>query len=61
MSASHALRPDQGGKTVPEFVEIMANSDLLYPKKIDFAVPANHLLARALAAPPGVEGKAKQG
>lgn len=46
---------------MPEFVEIMANSDLLYPKKIDFAVPANHLLARALAAPPGVEGKAKQG
>ncbi|MES2137449.1 MAG: MBL fold metallo-hydrolase [Pseudomonadota bacterium] len=30
-----------GGKTVQEFVEIMAGLDLPYPKKIDVAVPAN--------------------
>ena len=30
-----------GGKTVEEFVEIMAGLDLPYPRKIDVAVPAN--------------------
>lgn len=30
-----------GGKTVEEFVQIMAGLDLPYPKKIDIAVPAN--------------------
>lgn len=30
-----------GGKTQEEFVEIMANLNLAYPKKIDVAVPAN--------------------
>mmetsp|Transcript_18918 Transcript_18918/g.51863 ORF Transcript_18918/g.51863 Transcript_18918/m.51863 type:complete len:293 (-) Transcript_18918:68-946(-) len=30
-----------GGKTRDEFVEIMANLNLAYPKKIDVAVPAN--------------------
>lgn len=30
-----------GGKTVEEFVEIMANLKLAYPKQIDRAVPAN--------------------
>ncbi|KAL3936697.1 MAG: hypothetical protein SGBAC_008041 [Bacillariaceae sp.] len=30
-----------GGKTPEEFVEIMANLNLSYPKKIDVAVPAN--------------------
>lgn len=29
------------GKTQDEFVEIMANLNLSYPKKIDVAVPAN--------------------
>jgi sulfur dioxygenase len=30
-----------GGKTLSEFVNIMANLNLPYPKKIDIAVPAN--------------------
>jgi sulfur dioxygenase len=30
-----------GGKTKEEFVDIMANLNLAYPKKIDVAVPAN--------------------
>ncbi|MFN7696999.1 MAG: MBL fold metallo-hydrolase [Deltaproteobacteria bacterium] len=30
-----------GGKTVAEFVDIMTNLQLAYPKKIDVAVPAN--------------------
>lgn len=32
-----------GGKTLQEFVEIMANLNLPYPKRIDVAVPANRL------------------
>jgi len=32
-----------GGRTIGEFVEIMAALDLPYPKKIDLAVPANRL------------------
>jgi glyoxylase-like metal-dependent hydrolase (beta-lactamase superfamily II) len=32
-----------GGRTLDEFVAIMANLDLPYPKKIDVAVPANRL------------------
>ena len=30
-----------GGKTQKDFVDIMANLNLPYPKKIDVAVPAN--------------------
>lgn len=30
-----------GGKTKEDFVEIMKNLNLAYPKKIDVAVPAN--------------------
>jgi hypothetical protein len=30
-----------GGKSLEEFVEIMKNLDLPYPRKIDFAVPGN--------------------
>jgi len=33
-----------GGRTLAQFVEIMANLDLSYPKKIDVAVPANRQL-----------------
>lgn len=50
-----------GGKTLPEFVEIMANLDLPYPKKIDLAVPANLLCGEGPVGTAGVEGKAKQG
>ena len=32
-----------GGKTLEQFIEIMANLDLPYPKRIDVAVPANRL------------------
>ena len=32
-----------GGKTVQDFVAIMASLDLPYPKRIDIAVPANRL------------------
>lgn len=32
-----------GGKTLEQFIEIMANIDLPYPKQIDVAVPANRL------------------
>ena len=35
--------PRLAGKTVEEFVAIMADLDLPYPKKIDIAVPANQL------------------
>lgn len=35
-----------GGKSKDEFVEIMENLDLPYPKKIDFAVPGNELCGR---------------
>lgn len=35
--------PRLAGKTVDQFVEIMAALDLPYPKKIDVAVPANRL------------------
>jgi len=35
-----------GGKTVDEFVEIMANLKLAYPKQIDRAVPANRRCGR---------------
>lgn len=36
-----ARNPRLAGKTLAEFVEIMANLNLPYPKKIEFAVPAN--------------------
>lgn len=49
-----------GGKTLEQFIEIMANLDLSYPKRIDVAVPANRLCGAcpdeelAIAAePPG--------
>lgn len=32
-----------GGRTVEEFVRIMAELDLPYPKRMDLAVPANQL------------------
>lgn len=32
-----------GGKSLDEFIEIMANLNLPYPKRIDIAVPANRL------------------
>lgn len=32
-----------GGKTIDEFIAIMANLNLPYPKRIDIAVPANRL------------------
>lgn len=38
-------------KTLEEFVEIMDNMDLPYPRKIDFAVPGNQLCG---ACPPNV-------
>ncbi len=50
-----------GGKTLPEFVEIMASLDLPYPKKIDTAVPANLLCGESPDGTAWVEGKAKQG
>ncbi len=30
-----------GGKTLEEFIQIMDNLDLPYPRKMDFAVPGN--------------------
>ena len=49
-----------GGRTLEEFLEIMANLNLPYPKRIDVAVPANRLCGacpaeeEAIAAePPG--------
>ncbi|MFA7497003.1 MAG: MBL fold metallo-hydrolase [Acidithiobacillus sp.] len=36
-----ARNPRLSGKTLEEFVEIMAHLNLPYPKKIEFAVPAN--------------------
>lgn len=35
-----------GGKSMAEFVEIMNNLDLPYPRKIDFAVPGNEQCGR---------------
>ena len=32
-----------GGKTLDQFVELMARLDLPYPKRIDIAVPANRV------------------
>lgn len=32
-----------GGKSLEEFIEVMNNLDLPYPRKIDFAVPGNQL------------------
>ena len=36
-----ARNPRLGGKSISEFQEIMANLRLPYPKKMDYAVPAN--------------------
>ena len=36
-----ARNPRVGGKSLEEFVDIMANLDLPYPRKIDFSVPGN--------------------
>jgi rhodanese-related sulfurtransferase len=46
-----------GGRSEPEFVELMAGLGLPYPKKIDIAVPANLLcgVARATSADPDLE------
>ncbi len=49
------------GKTLPEFVEIMAHLNLPYPKKIDIAVPANLMCGASNFGTAGVENKAKQG
>ena len=35
-----------GGKSKKEFIEIMNNLDLPYPRKIDFAVPGNEACGR---------------
>jgi sulfur dioxygenase len=42
-----------GGKTEEEFVEIMANLKLSYPKQIDRALPANLACGRIEAPPQG--------
>lgn len=42
-----------GGKTEEEFVEIMANLKLAYPKQIDRALPANLACGRIEATPQG--------
>lgn len=53
------------GRTVEEFIEIMANLNLPYPKRIDIAVPANRLCGdcpdeeEILRAEP--EGPSRQG
>ncbi|KAB2919842.1 MAG: MBL fold metallo-hydrolase [Hyphomicrobiaceae bacterium] len=53
------------GKSLDEFIEIMANLNLPYPKRIDLAVPANRLcgdcpeqteIMRAEPAGPSVQG-----
>lgn len=49
------------GKTLPEFVEIMAQLDLPYPKKIDVAVPANLNCGESPGGTADVEGRARQG
>jgi glyoxylase-like metal-dependent hydrolase (beta-lactamase superfamily II) len=46
-----------GGKSKQEFVEIMENLDLPYPRKIDFAVPGNEQCGRCPDnIPEGLEG-----
>ncbi len=50
-----------GGKTLPEFVEIMAHLDLPYPKKIDLAVPANLVCGDSPNGTADMQSKAKQG
>lgn len=54
-----------GGKTLDEFVAIMTNLDLPYPKKIDVAVPANRLCGACPEQPEelneGTSGKSVQG
>ena len=54
-----------GGKTLAEFVAIMANLDLPYPKRIDIAVPANRLCGdcpeEALIKLAEAEGQSVQG
>lgn len=54
-----------GGKTLAEFVAIMANLNLPYPKKIDVAVPANRKCGDcdedAAGELQGVGGKSEQG
>ncbi len=50
-----------GGKTLPEFVKIMAELDLPYPKKIDVAVPANLQCGESLVDAADIGGKAPQG
>lgn len=58
--------PRPGGeKTLEEFVRIMANLNLPYPKKIDAAVPANRLCGdcseAAVEKLRSVGGKSPQG
>ena len=48
-------------KSLEQFIEIMANLDLPYPKKIDLAVPANLRCGEALIGTSSMCGKAKQG
>lgn len=49
------------GRSIEDFVSIMAALDLPYPKKIDVAVPANLLCGVTSAGAAGLGGKAKQG
>jgi hypothetical protein len=43
-----------GERTLEEFVEIMANLDLPYPKFIDYAIPGNRQCG---VCPPDVPGE----
>lgn len=49
------------GRSLEEFVQIMANLDLPYPKKIDLAVPANLRCGKRPVDASEIGGKAKQG
>ena len=49
------------GKSLEEFIEIMANLDLPYPKKIDIAVPANRRCGESPVIASENCGKSKQG
>lgn len=49
------------GRSLEEFVQIMANLDLPYPKKIDLAVPANLHCGESPVNTSEIGGKAKQG
>lgn len=49
------------GRSLEEFVRIMAGLDLPYPTKIDLAVPANRLCGETAAELAAMSGKAEQG